>query len=54
MKIGAGIILFRSTTWKPMENVIATMHGKKLILNSNTVFSTYYRPVKAKVDLFRE
>ena len=28
MKIGAGLILFRSTAWKPMENVIATMsHG---------------------------
>ena len=25
MKIGAGLILFRSTAWKPMENVIATM-----------------------------
>ena len=31
MKIGAGIFLFRSTTWKPMENVIATM-----LLNTGT------------------
>ena len=28
MNIGAGLILFRSTAWKPMENVIATMHSK--------------------------
>ena len=43
MEIGAGLILFRSTAWKPMENVIATIleenynRGMEILLRSLSV-----------------